>query len=203
MGKFFIRYSNKYIMVFGVFLIIIAVSFIAYLIIHPKLITKNMVNNSTNATESIANKPLLIPLANYSSNLQQGPYTCPVTVIYCKDNTNYKLETFSAQIPKKSPIYAAFDGNILIFNYTNTLPNGKNENFINVLLQNDEKGLIAKYFFKGDVNTENGKVTAGSQIGTSSGEPVTFMNNKSFTFDLSKVTSTNYEAVNLSPGDFK
>ncbi len=146
--------------------------------------------NRTKKVEIIFAPPV-IPRQNFDQKLQAGPFTCPTVGKSCVTDGKYT-----------GSLLAAFDGQVTSIPSFHPKADGSKEEFILALLINKERGLQALYYFKGE-GVSNGQIKEGEAIGEVSGQQLSFMDNNSFVFKLTRTTASGEETVKLSKKDFK
>lgn len=154
----------------------------------------------TGGTTLVFARRLMPPTTPQEKILQNGPFICPVASALCQNKANYKEGTFSANLTAGSKLVAIFDGLAEGLASFHPAAAGQNEEFKLVLLTNEKLGLQAMYYLNGTIVSKK-EVKAGDIVATSSGVPISFMDNKSFVFRLMKAKEGVPEQI--SPADFK
>ena len=110
---------------------------------------------------------------------------CPLSESLCKStdfySTRIKDSSFSATLKENTPLLAVFDGTTESMQLSRPLPNGKKEDFTILTIVNQKQKLVAEYYFKGKAIGKK-EVREGEVIATSSGQPLNFLEGKSFVF---------------------
>lgn len=132
--------------------------------------------------------------------LQKGPWKCPVSAFLCKENASYKEKAMFVKFSKKTPLYAVFDGKVEFLSGTHPIDEKNTEKFNLVTLTDENRGLRAFYFFKGETG-ESRQVKEGEIIAVSSGEPIRYRDNSSFVLEIENLAS-NGMLIALSEKDF-
>ena len=147
----------------------------------------------------VAAQPTLPP--NFDESQQNGPYRCPTSPDLCQRGLDTKDNTLSTKLPINAPMYAAFDGIVEVMPSVHPTADGKSEAFNIALLVNEVRGLQAMYYYKGTIIPKK-TVKPGELIATSNGQPIHFMEDKTFVFRLLKLTDQGSVIAQLSPTDF-
>lgn len=152
-------------------------------------------------TEIVVAEPL-VAHKPYDATLQSGPFKCPTTGLFCQRDGRYDQNGLAGSLPAGTPILAAFDGIAEGIPSFHPKPDGSKEEFTLVLLTNKEKGLQAVYYLKGTAIAHE-DVKPGESIGQTSGEPLTFMGNDQFVFQLVRFGQDGGKTAQLSSKDFE
>ncbi|MEK7376285.1 MAG: hypothetical protein AABZ57_03850 [Candidatus Margulisiibacteriota bacterium] len=142
------------------------------------------------------------PVSTTDQNIPDRSLVCPLPLSFCQGKDLYKESSLSAKLSTDTPLYAAFDGLAEGFPLTNTGSNGKREDFTLVSLNRKEPPLQALYYLKGKV-PERKEVKAGEVITTSNGQPLEFLEGKSFVFVLLKPGEGGGSLRPIAPPNFK
>lgn len=133
---------------------------------------------------------------------EKSSYTCPTTPTFCQRAESYQGSSFSATLRSGASLFAAFDGILTNLPSSHPTPDNKEEEFTLLILTAPQQNLQAMYYLKG-VGTTKTEVKAGEVIATASGQPITFMDNKSFIFTLIEATKEGGQTRALKASDFK
>lgn len=152
-------------------------------------------------TEIVVAEPM-VAHKTYDSVLQSGPFQCPTVSLFCQRDGRYDQNGLAGSLPAGSAILAAFDGVAEGIPSFHPKPDGSKEEFTLVLLTNKERGLQVVYYFKGTAIARE-DVRPGDAIGQTTGEPLAFMGNKPFVFQLVRFGQDGGKTAQLSGKDFK
>lgn len=192
-GSSFLKRNFIAFLIFSMAIILLA----AY---SPQILTK-LGLRPKEPVELIYAEPV-IPRKDFPAKMQSGPFACPTVAEFCTRDGKYTGGMLSGTLQGGSPLLAAFDGTAQGLPSFPPKSDGSKGEYTLVLLLNKERGLTARYYFKGTgIAFEN--VRAGDAIGQTNGQTLSFMGNNSFVFKLSKVTAMGQEEVALSAKDFK
>lgn len=107
--------------------------------------------------------------------------TCPLTENLCQSadfySTHVKDSSFSATLKADTPFLAVFDGEMDVVPTSRPLPGGKNEELTMLAIVNQERKLVAQYYFKGQPPKKR-RVLQGEVIASTSGQPLNFLEGK-------------------------
>ncbi len=142
------------------------------------------------------------PASTTDQNIPDRSLVCPLHSSFCQGKDLYKESSLSAKLSADTPIYAAFDGLTEGFPITNVDQKGKREDFTLVSLNRKEPPLQALYYLKGKA-PERKEVKAGEVIATSNGQPLEFLEGKSFVFVLLKPGEGGGSLRPIAPPNFK
>lgn len=136
--------------------------------------------------------------------LQKGPYNCPISLKFCKSGINQDKDGIYLgigwKVASSTPILASFDGNINSIQRIVTI-NGKEETITTAILNNNQRGLHAIYYYKGELPTLT-TVKAGDTI-AKTGNTIAYYNNVSLFFQLIKGNMATGQRAPLTTKDFK
>lgn len=150
-----------------------------------------------------ATAPSIAP--NFDKQLQAGPYFCPSVSTVCRNAENLQPGALVASIPTNSPLYAAFDGDILSQD-TGYATSGAHldtaEMYTITTLTNSNRGLRAMYTYKGQP-LEQKTVKEGGVIASASGQMISFLKTP-FLFEIIRFQEKDGGArVTFTVNDFK
>lgn len=152
-------FLNRPVLIIVIFIALVAGVFLAN---NPNLLPTSLLQREIKITPSKTSpKP---------ASLQQGPFKCPSIVDFCQKGGEVKAEDpfggFGAIVAVGSPIFAAFDGTVTTV--TSTLSaQFNNEKITTIYLDNEERGLRAVYYSRGEATNPNPEVVKeGDKIGT-------------------------------------
>lgn len=114
------------------------------------------------------------PILNKSLN-------CPLASLCQDPGLLYKEGSLSATLKASTTLYAAFAGTAEGFTLSHFDANNKREDYTLLSLSNSKDGLQAMYYLKG-TTIQKKKVEVGEVVATSSGQPINFLEGKSFVF---------------------
>lgn len=200
--------SKKYILIYSVFMLLLAGSFLLYQKYPnpgsrpPRVQQKNVVVLS----ETVLPTP---------HDKQKGPFACPSVQSFCQSGkdvfTGSTYTGFGGKLPSGSPIYAAFDG---YFEATSaaiatSVSDGKSQDITLGILTDKENLLRAHYYFTGPIpKNKNLNVKAGEIIGYNGQTAMPLYQNSSLVFVLTRNDQImekrlGGERVRLTNQDFK
>lgn len=154
------------------------------------------------------NQPAPRPSPTLASlpNLPVNFLGCPLSTALCQPadfySSHIKDSSFSATLKENTPLLAVFDGGIEGFPLSRPGANGKVEEFIMVTLNNPGIGYNAMYYLKGKAPKKR-FVKAGEVVATASGEPISFLGDKSFVLVITRQDAKGGQMEPISPANFK